>query len=439
MVKLITEVLVILFALFSYYRGGFHSFFKLFVFFIPFKAVYFEFGASMTLSQLFLILVVIHFLIIQFQGKNSIHFHWAWLVLILYAVFDTAIFSFYIYSSPDIHTEVFNHLGALRTNLRPLVQVVRFVLFSYLIYIIVVNYYKDRSKILEVFKTLISSIILLSALGIVQLVVFQFSGIDIFPIERLTTSQTAILNTGYYSSIRVTSLGGEPKSFGMICVFGLVLLQTFSKDMGFSNKYLYTAYTIISIPLVLTFSTSAYILLILFFSYKILFEAKGLTKLLAITSIVLVVFLFINQSGSIINLAIQDRLLNRSIFEDFDSTIISFLVDNKLWLLLGSGLGNIHNLAYPYIDPLYGHYMYGNIFVAKSGYLRIISELGLIGFILFGIFNFQNLVLVYKKNKNLFHLAVLAVLMYLARGYLFYEYIVTLSLCYAYAKTDINT
>ncbi|MBC7520897.1 MAG: hypothetical protein H7268_07370, partial [Sandarakinorhabdus sp.] len=49
----------------------------------------------------------------------------------------------------------------------------------------------------------------------------------------------------------------------------------------------------------------------------------------------------------------------------------------------GVGLGNAHLYATPYLDPLYALYAEGNVFVAKTQYLRFISEIGIIGLSLF--------------------------------------------------------
>ena len=66
-------------------------------------------------------------------------------------------------------------------------------------------------------------------------------------------------------------------------------------------------------------------------------------------------------------------------------------------------MGNIHNLSADFIPIKYLHYMKDNIFVAKSGYLTLISEYGIVGFILFMLIIIK-LISKLKRNMNLYNL-----------------------------------
>ena len=116
-------------------------------------------------------------------------------------------------------------------------------------------------------------------------------------------------------------------------------------------------------------------------------------------------------------------------------------LDKPQYLLFGSGVGNIHNLAAQYIPQEYLHYMKDNIFVAKSGYLRIISELGLLGMFLFLNFNFLLILSVYRskiiKKEYIFILIgimIISLFAYLSRSYLLNIYILIVSLLYSTLK-----
>jgi O-antigen ligase len=78
-----------------------------------------------------------------------------------------------------------------------------------------------------------------------------------------------------------------------------------------------------------------------------------------------------------------DQVVARGLIEDFDVAIWDFLFDNPTALLVGVGLGNAHLYADQYLEPEFAAYAQGTAFVAKSGYLRVLSELGLVGLCLF--------------------------------------------------------
>ena len=120
-------------------------------------------------------------------------------------------------------------------------------------------------------------------------------------------------------------------------------------------------------------------------------------------------------------------------------------MDNPRWLVFGSGLGNIHNLSADYIPPDQLYYMQDRIIVAKSGYLRQFSELGVVGFVLFSLANFavyRRLGFCLKLNsqqidkqciKAIRLILVVVTIMYLARGYAFVIYILFFSIINSWA------
>lgn len=125
-----------------------------------------------------------------------------------------------------------------------------------------------------------------------------------------------------------------------------------------------------------------------------------------------------------------------------------FLSKFPEYLFFGSGLGNIHNLAFPYIRTENLYYMKGNIFVAKSGYLRVISELGLLGFCLFSLMTYSIFrKLNYVKNiytgelqkiiKSMQFVIIIVFIAYMSRSYVFGEFILFLAMANVLGQSKI--
>ena len=138
---------------------------------------------------------------------------------------------------------------------------------------------------------------------------------------------------------------------------------------------------------------------------------------------------------------LNERVLDRNIAsEDYDQPIQDFLMAKSEYSIFGVGMGNIHNLSEKYINSQNKFYMANTIFVAKSGYLKLISELGFIGLFLFFLMNFyilRNLIYLYKKNNNLKNneiylilsiLLILSFVGFLARVYLINIYMIILAI-----------
>jgi hypothetical protein len=79
---------------------------------------------------------------------------------------------------------------------------------------------------------------------------------------------------------------------------------------------------------------------------------------------------------------LEERTLGRTYIEDFDGAIMRFLEDQPSHIWLGVGLGNAHLYANDYLS-IYARYAFDTAFAAKSGYLRLVSEVGIVGLLLF--------------------------------------------------------
>lgn len=77
------------------------------------------------------------------------------------------------------------------------------------------------------------------------------------------------------------------------------------------------------------------------------------------------------------------RIASRGFIADFDVVVLDFLKAEPLRALFGVGLGNVHFYADAYLSPYFREFAGGTSFVADSGWLRLTSELGLVGLGLF--------------------------------------------------------
>ncbi len=255
----------------------------------------------------------------------------------------------------------------------------------------------------------------------------------------------------------MSSLAGDPKAFSMALIIGFFIINTFNRYSIFFFKYdillkyffLFTAFSTLSTSGIVLFA----ILFFLDFFYRIAKSKRSIKlnskKILYSFMVIIIIGFLLLQYWGFISSIIELRVFGRDIVhEDFDAPIQIFLSKFPEYLLFGAGLGNIHNLAYPYIASEHMHYMENSIFVAKSGYLRIISELGLIGFSLFILMTYS----VYKKlsiikklfikdKKNIISsmqlLLFLVMIAYFSRSYVFGEYIMFLAMVnvIGYSKT----
>jgi hypothetical protein len=257
------------------------------------------------------------------------------------------------------------------------------------------NYLKNLKDVKSTIKTFLNAIIVLTILGWVQLVIFYIFYYDIFP---LAINEDGIIRSGVWKTsgfnfFRMSSLGGEPKSLSITLVLGFFILKVFNKNnLFFYGKYDKVIKLILLITTIATASTSGLTLLIILYISDFLFDLFQSNIRLRAKNILFAIITFgiIASITSIyweyISVYLNARLLDRNLVgEDFDYPIQEFLTAHIEFIPLGTGLGNAHNFANPYIPAETSHYMDNSIFVAKSGYLKLISEIGVIGFFIFCI------------------------------------------------------
>ena len=409
-----------------------------YAFFIPFYGIDYDVGVRYTISQLILLILNVLFFISIFSKTDFIKLKGLNTSIILFLLY--AFVSSFLLSTFLIEFIPTKNSGFLRNEGRYISQIINYSLLFSIFYIIYYNI-NTKKEVIILLKYFLFGIITISSIGILQEIIYITIGIDITPLYREDYSirNAAIFNYFGLPLIRINSLAGEPKSLGMFASIGIIILKVLRtlNIKLFNNQFNYSV--LFFITLILTLSSSGFLLLALLWvlseiilRYFKMIPSITIGKFFSwiLTGIFIIVF-----SDSLDNI-INDRITEREKIEDFDAVIIESLKYNPKYLVFGSGLGNIHNIAYKYTGQFENlNFMEDNIFVAKSGYLRIISETGIIGFFLFLIFNGQTILSAfvhYYQNKftimALFaSLSVIAFISFLARTYLTEFYLFTMA------------
>lgn len=440
---------VVLFILFILLLRKKIDLFGIYVFLMIFHTVKFNIGLNLFIYQIIMFVLII-VTIIKFllhEKVNIFQVHNAYLSLfVVYSLIITLLFA--------IITDVHNlHANFFRAEGRFIGQIILFIL-SFSIIPIAFNYIKKIGDIYKYSKIFLLSLIFLTALGWIQWLIYKNTGQDIFPL-RLNSDGldiSGILHFGGETLFRMSSLGGEPKQFSISLIIGFFLIHIsnrfnvsyFMYDVFIKYLFLFTAFA--------TLSTSAYaIFIILLTTYYLinififhsnllnLHKKKFIYAIITISLLTIYVIYNFNYIFEMFTMRVLDRNI---VGEDFDYVVQQFLLNNKIYLLFGTGLGNVHNYAYPYIYEEVAFYMTNAIFSAKSGYLKIISELGILGFFLFtayniyvlrGLkFNFNN------ENKILFMFLLILIIAYFSRISAFTVYLTFFAISNSYIYTLRN-
>ena len=435
-------------------------FIEIIVFLVPFRTIALNIGLSFTAAEVLTIFGVgVLFLV---RKPEKIRLVGGVLPYLFYCVISTVFLSLFVVDAIPVKSG-----NVLREEGRFLVQIVLNILPVYGLLFLIVNHIRNRTELIRAFKAFVLGITILVGLGLVQFLLFKVAGIDMFPLGSYSSiGRTSVYNTieqlgGW---IRICSLAGEPKGLGAITAVGAAVLILAGKFLPETfSSYRIKAWIFAGV-LILTLSTGGILLggllALTAFSFRYLFSRYNWNLFRAS---VLLPFFFISvifaRAYSIVFNLVQYRIIQRIVgeneytgggIEDFDQTIMAFLNDNPWWIITGSGWGNIHNLSQAYIPPHFAYYMQDTIFVAKSGYLKIISENGLIGFLLLLFFEGVTLLQLYKRfnrgriYKFFFAVVVVSWVAFMIRSnYVIYEYIIlhglAISLIYMPPDKEKNT
>jgi hypothetical protein len=298
--------------------------------------------------------------------------------------------------------------GALRGSTpRALLQVLLFILELGLVPL-VAQMIRDPDSVRHAGRIYIASCVILSALGWLQVGTWLSTGWNPFPIGLVhslvsgqATESSAVLREGTFdlhgiTIVRMNALGGEPKGLGTGLAVGLVLIQTaLGTGALVPGRRVVATWLFLFASMLATFSTSGFVLWMLGSLMSVMVGVRTrsgvlrgavmlvcLPLLAAIVMLTAVGWLGAGKGVDWWELAME-RTVGRDYIEDFDEAVGGFLIDHPTTAIWGVGLGNIHLYAEDYIPGYAIAYAGGTAFTAKSGALRLVSELGIVGLCLF--------------------------------------------------------
>lgn len=364
------------------------SLFQVYVFLLPFHSWYFKIGLNLFASQIIIILMMITIFLVK-PGKGRSFFSPNTPQVTIYFAFSVIVT---VIMTLIYHGQFLDLGGFFRSEGRFISQIILLAL-SLSIIPLSYNYLKRLKDVKSTIKTFLNAVLVLTILGWFQLVIFYLFHYDIFPLalSKEGIIRSGVWNTSGFNFFRMSSLGGEPKSLSITFVLGFFILKVFNKN----NLFIYGKFDkviklMLLISTIATASTSGLALLIILYISDFLFDLFRSKIRLRTQNILFAILTFgifisiISVYWEYVSVYINARLLDRNLVgEDFDYPIQKFFIDHTEFLLFGTGLGNAHNFAHPYIPSETSHYMVDSIFVAKSGYLKLISEIGIIGFFIF--------------------------------------------------------
>lgn len=411
------------------------------VFLAPFRAIALNIGLSFTATEV-LVILGIGFLLL-FRPPEKIRLVGSILPYLFYCVISTVFLSLFVIDAIPVKQG-----NILREEGRFLVQIVLNILPVYGLLFLIINYIHSQAELIKVLKAFIMGVTVLVSLALLQFVVFKGVGLDLFPLGSYTGSNRssvfkAVEQLGGW--IRVCSLAGEPKGLAAIIAVGVAVLILAGRFLpGLFSWYRVKAWVFCAV-LILTLSTGGIVLggllVVTAFGFRLLFSRYNwnFIRPSVLLPFVLIAAVVVRAYG-VVAAIVQNRLVSRIAgdskytgggVEDFDQTIMAFLTDNPWWIVTGSGWGNIHNLSHKYIPSQFAYYMQDTIFVAKSGYLKIVSENGLIGVLLLLFFEAVTLSQLYRRfnrgriYKFFFTMVIISWIAFMVRSnYVIYEYII---------------
>jgi hypothetical protein len=315
-------------------------------------------------------------------------------VVVNYIIFAFSVSLFWSFNLPSI----VKNFPPLRGEYRWIMQLI-FFLLNYFPVLFVAKHLKTDQQFLKLLRFVFGSAVLLVGLGVLQYFVYQSTGVDLFPLNTFKPeyTETASFEAGKLKIFRVSSFGaGEPKNFAYTCVIIMTFLLSRSFFLpSFKVKYTPVIFAATLFVFLMTFSTQGYVIFGFNMLLIILFDIVSNKKITRRSMLFLsgVVALAVYASTLpivrlIFDLRVTQRLETGGV-EDYNETINLMLADNPHHVLLGTGLGNVHLFSADYIPPEFSFYMANTVFIAKSGYLRIISDLGLVGLFLFVMMFFK--------------------------------------------------
>ena len=303
------------------------------------------------------------------------------LLFLIYGLLVTAILGLTL---PYVPTADFEG----RVRWRWVVQAGSFGL-SVLPYFLCLGLVQSKRGLDRVWDMIVMGAAILAAIGVLQWVLVTQFGIDAFGIAREGLTGREFYQASIYiedfAFSRINSFAREPKDLGtaLALVLPLVFWRTTGGVRALLLVLMFTA-------LVLTYSTTAFILLLLClvcFAPLLYFwrhTRKSLLRGLIVGFIVIVPIsqLIQGEQTTLIEDVFDARVLQRlGVLEEYDELALDFLDLEPRWLATGVGAGLTPFFANKYLptDPVLLSYMDNLTWDPKAGLLRWVTAFGLLG------------------------------------------------------------
>lgn len=235
--------------------------------------------------------------------------------------------------------------------------------------------------------------------AIFQVIVFNMSGIDLFPIIGSDESirSSFILD----KTFRATSFVGEPKHLGLLMSMGLIvffLTRLFRVNVG--NRFSFHMPLAMFTALILSLSSTGIAVAVAGVGVLAVvhFRRLRVADITILVSMAIILMAQVFLSGEFFYLL--EGQINKSDFEIQDQSVKDALISNIEFLTTGTGLGNIHLLAVDFLPndfPLFRERGYK----ANSGLFYVLGDSGLIGLVLLLVGPFLSLRMYASTKKSL--------------------------------------
>lgn len=297
-------------------------------------------------------------------------------------------------------------MGLRSPLVRACIQILLFV-FGMTLVVLMPMLITRRDDVLMMGRLFLAGVLVLTLIGWVQIAGWYATGSNPLPIGALghalggiyAAERSGAFALDALNIYRMNSFAGEPRDLGIDIIIAMIIVQAWALATPRPNGIrLAIVWLFLFISMLATFSTSAIGLWVIasvallpacwLFGVKV---QRRTGSMLAVVAAFVVPFLLLIAGLEASGVPVIDILAERTVerlssdgaLEDFDLAIIDYLKVEPESAITGVGLGNIHLYATPYLDPLFAIYAEGNVFVAKTQYLRFISEVGIIGLALF--------------------------------------------------------
>lgn len=217
--------------------------------------------------------------------------------------------------------------------------------------------------------------------AILQVLVVRVAGINIFPI----IAPDGTVRSEYIRDLvfRASSFAGEPKHLGIIMSIGLTLcfLARLMRISIGRSLAIHKPMVMIT-ALLLGLSTTGMVLTAICIGFAATVFISRLRKVDILVVGITLTFVIVQVLGAGDDFAAALLgQLDRIEFEIQDQSVISGLLNNPVFLVTGTGLGNIHLIAVDFLPPEFPLFR-DRGYKANSGLWFIIGDSGLIGLFL---------------------------------------------------------